>query len=98
MSKYLVLWEVDTNKAQINAKERGAAWLGMLAMIKQDMKDGKVNDWGSFVGETKGYSIMTGEHVEMAKNLQRYYPFITFKVHEVANVNEVAEVAKSLTG
>ncbi len=98
MSKYLVLWEVDTNKAQINAKERGAAWLGMLAMIKQDMKDGKVNDWGSFVGETKGYSIMTGEHVEMAKNLQRYYPFITFKVHEVANVNEVTEVAKSLTG
>ena len=98
MAKYLVLWEVDTNRAQINAKERGAAWLGMLAMIKQDMKDGKVNDWGSFVGETKGYSIMTGEHVEMAKNLQRYYPFITFKVHEVANVNEVTEVAKSLTG
>jgi hypothetical protein len=98
MSKYLVLWEVDTNRAQINAKERGAAWLGMLAMIKQDMKDGKVNDWGSFVGETKGYSIMTGEHVEMAKNLQRYYPFITFKVHEVASVNEVTEVAKSLTG
>lgn len=98
MSKYLVLWEVDTSKAQINAKERGAAWLGMLAMIKQDMKDGKVNDWGSFVGETKGYSIMTSEHVEMAKNLQRYYPFITFKVHEVANVNEVTEVAKSLTG
>lgn len=98
MSKYLVFWEVDINKAQLNAKERGAAWLAMLAMIKQDMKDGKVNDWGSFVGETNGYSIMTGEHVEMAKNLQRYYPFITFKVHEVASVDEVVEVAKFLTG
>lgn len=98
MAKYLVMWEVDTSKVPISPQERGAAWTAMLSMIKQDMKDGKVSDWGAFVGETNGYSVMTGGEVELAKNLQRFYPFITFKVYQVASVDQVAEVAKSLAG
>ena len=98
MPKYLVLWELNLDKAPDDAKERGAGWLAMMEMIKQEMKEGKTTDWGCFSGETRGYTI--GEQpsdVEMAKNLQRYFPFVTFEVHPVMSVDQIAEVAKSLT-
>ena len=98
MPKYLVLWEVDANKAPVNPKERGAAWTAMVNLIKQDMKEGKVTDWGSFAGEGKGYSVSVMTELELAKNLQRFFPYINFKVHQVMTVDQTAELAKSLSG
>jgi hypothetical protein len=98
MPKYLLLWEVDANKAPVNSKERGAAWTGMLNLIKQDMKEGKVSEWGSFTGESKGYSVSTMTELELAKNLQRFFPYVTFKVHSVMTVDQTVELAKSLSG
>jgi hypothetical protein len=97
MPKYLLLWEVDSSRAPVNPKERGAAWLGMLNMIKQDIKDGKVIEWGTFVGEGSGYSVnkMTAEEVN--KQVQAYYPYVTFKVHQVMSVDDQVDLAKSLT-
>jgi hypothetical protein len=97
MAKYFMLWEVDPSKVPVNAKERGAAWLAMTNMIKQDMKEGKITDWGCFAAETNGYAVSTQTDVELAKNLQRFFPMVTFKVHQVVSLDQVAEVAKSLT-
>jgi hypothetical protein len=97
MAKYFMLWEVDPNKAPVNSKERGTAWLAMVNMIKQDMKEGKITDWGSFVGESEGYAVSTMTDVELSKNLQRFYPYVTFKVHQVASIDQTADLAKSLT-
>lgn len=98
MAKYFMLWEVDTSKVPISPQERGAAWTMMVNMIKQDMKDGKITDWGCFAAETRGFAVSTQTDVELAKNLQRFYPFITFDVHQVVTIDQVAEVAKSLAG
>ena len=98
MPKYLMLWEVDSNKASLNPKERGAAWTGMLNMIKKDMKDGIVLDWGVCPGEARGYSIMVLPELDLAKNVQRFYPFVTFKVNQVMTVDQTMELAKSLSG
>jgi hypothetical protein len=98
MSKYFMMWEVDPNKAPINPKERGASWTAMINMIKQDMKEGKITDWGSYAGESKGYSVSSQNQLELAKSLQRFFPFVTFEVHQVMTIDETAELAKSLTG
>jgi hypothetical protein len=98
MPKYLLLWEVDSSKAPVNPKERGAAWTGMLNMIRQDMKEGKVLEWGSFPGESKGYSVSTMTELELAKNLQRFFPYVTFSVHQVMTLDQTAELAKHLSG
>jgi len=97
MSKDFMTWEVDPSKAPVDPKERGALWSGMVEMIKQQMKDGTTLDWGCFVGETKGYSIASRTAVDLAENLQQFYPFITFQVHEVMSADEIGEVAKSMT-
>ena len=97
MAKYLILWEVDPSRAPEDAKERGGAWGLMLDMIKQDMKEGTMIDWGSFVGEGSGYAVAEQDDLELSKNLQRYFPYVIFTVKSVMSVDQVAEVAKSLT-
>ena len=97
MPKYLVLWEVDGTRAPTDANKRGAMWGMMVDMIKQDLKEGREEDWGAFVGETRGYSVSERSEVDILKDLQRFYPLVKFEVHQVVSVEQVAEVAKSLT-
>ncbi len=98
MAKYLILWEVDQNRTPIDAKERGQMLGMMLGMVKQDLKAGIYKDWGSYVGEMRGYAIAEGEHVEIAKLMQRFRPYVSFEMREIASVDDNMEVAKSLTG
>lgn len=97
MPKYFMTWEVDPSRAPVDPKERGALWSGMVEMVKQQMKDGTTLDWGCFTGETKGYSVGSQSAVDLAKTLQQYYPFVIFEVHEVMSVDDIGELAKSLT-
>ena len=98
MPKYFITWEVDPDKAPIDPKERGALWAGMVEMVKQEMKDGTTLDWGCFVSETMGYSVGDQNALDLAKNLQKYFPFVVFDVHQVLSVDDIGEVAKSLIG
>lgn len=97
MAKYLMLWEVDSSRLPTDVKERGQMWMMMTEMIKQDIKAGIHTDWGSFVGEMRGYTISEGEHVELSKLMQRFVPYIKFEVHQVASVDDILEIAKSMT-
>jgi hypothetical protein len=97
MAKYLLLWELNNSLAPVDAKERGAAWLVMTEMIKQDLAEGKDSDWGCFVGEAKGYAITEQDDVSVMKDLQRFFPYVTFKALPVMSVDQIAEIARSLT-
>jgi hypothetical protein len=97
MGKYLLLWEVDTTRLPVNPKERGAGWNALMQMVKQDMKKGITKDWGSFVGELRGYSIGEGSELELMNSLQQYSPFVHFKVHPIASVSQVEEMIKAMT-
>ena len=98
MGKYLLLWEADNARAPEDAKERGAGYLMLTAMVKQDLQKGIMKDWGSFVGETNGYAVAEGTEVEIGRVVQQYAPFITFKTRAVASVSQVEEVLKALSG
>jgi hypothetical protein len=97
MGKYLVLWEIDQAKVPISPQERGAGWGALMGMIKEDLKKGTLKDWGAFVGEINGYSVLEGTEVEIGNQLQRYVPWVIFKVHPIASVNQVDEITKTLT-
>ena len=98
MAKYLLVWELNPDKMPDDPKVRGEGWAMMLELIKQDMKEATVLDWGTFVGELKGYSIAENDPVSLAKNLQRFAPFVTFEVRQVMSVDDTMEVAMSLSG
>jgi hypothetical protein len=97
MAKYMLLWELNNSLAPVDAKERGTMWLAMMEIIRQDLAEGKDSDWGCFVGEAKGYAITEQDDVGVMKDLQRFFPYVTFKALPVMSVDQIAEVAKSLT-
>jgi len=98
MGKYLVLWEVDQSRVPVDAKERGAAWSLLMAMVKEDMKSGGMKEWGAFVGEINGYSVYEGTEVEVASKLVQYSPYVSFKTHPAASIAQVDEIVRSLSG
>jgi hypothetical protein len=97
MGKYLMLWEIDWTKVPVNPKERGAGWSLLLDMVKEDMKKGLTKDWGTFIGELGGYAVNEGSELEVMNAVQRYTPFVRFKLHPIGSVSQVGEMIKALT-
>ena len=98
MGRYLSLWEMDKSKIPVDPKERGGGWSLMMAMVKENLEKGVTKDWGAFVGETSGYSILEGTEIEVGGYLQKFVPFVSFKLFPIASVSQVEEVIKSLSG
>ena len=96
MGKYLLLWEIDTTKIPVSPKERGAGWSALMEMVKQDIKKGLIKDWGTIVGELRGYAVEEGSELEVMNAVQQYTPFVHFKVHPIASVSQVDEMIKAL--
>ena len=96
MGKYLLLWELDRTKIPVDLKERGVEFNMLMKTIKQDIKKGILKDWGLFVGENHGYSVVQGTEVEVIKAIQRYTPFVYFASHPIASVTQAGEMIKAL--
>jgi len=97
MGKYLLLWELDQSKVPISAKERGTGWSLLIGMVKQDLQKGAMKDWGAFVGEINGYTVVEGSEVEIGNLIQQYVPFVSFKAHPVASVGQVDQIVQDLS-
>ncbi len=61
------------------------------------MEKGIIKDWGSFVGESKGYVVVEGTEVEVGNMVQQYVPLVHFKTHPIASVEQLGEVIKALS-
>ncbi len=98
MGKYLIRWEIDQTKIPLDPKQRGEGWGFLLAMVKQDIEKRITTDWGAFIGEASGYSVIEGSEVEVMNALQQYVPYCKFKSHPVASISQVEEMLKALSG
>ncbi len=96
MGKYLILWEVDQSRLPVSHKERGMGWRALMKEIKEDISKGRTKDWGAFIGETNGYSVIEGSHLEVMIQLQKFAPYVIFKVHEIASVEEVDQLVEDM--
>ena len=97
MGRYLVLWEMDQDKVPISPQDRGTGWATLTEMISEAMKKGITKDFGAFVGELRGYSILEGTEVEVSNELQQYVPFAIFKVHAIMSLKQTNEMIKALS-
>jgi len=98
MGRYLVLWEIDSSRSPVNAKEMAAGWSLLTEMVKQDLKSGITKDHGAFVGEINGYSVLEGTEVEVTSTLAKYAPYVHFKLHAVVSVAQTSEILKKMSG
>lgn len=98
MGKYLMIWDLNLEHTPVDSKERGAGYELLVAMIKQDMERGLTKDWGNFVGEGSGYTVVEGSEMEINKMVQQYTPYVRFQTHPVISLEQVEEVIKSMAG
>ena len=97
MAKYLLLWEMDNTRTPIDAKERGGGYQLLLDMVRQDLEKGIVKDWGVYVGENRGYTVVEGTEVEIGKMLNQYVPFVIFKeTRAISSLSQVDEIVRAL--
>ena len=97
MPKYFMTWEIDVNKVPISREDRAAAWTPMIEMVKEGIKEGRIKEWGVFVGEMSGYSIAEGTEVEIGTFNQQWVPFVNFKVQPVATISDLEEIISNLS-
>lgn len=97
MGKYLALWKIDATRLPVGRKERAAGWKVLLNFVKEDIKDGKLLDWGSFLGELKGFGIMEGDIVEVNVRIQRYSPFVHFKLSAISSLEQTEQLIEEMT-
>jgi hypothetical protein len=96
MPRYLMTWELDTTKVPINPKERATAMLPMIQMVKQDMQSGLIKEWGSYIGEMKGFGVCEGSEEEVAKMTQKYIPIVQFSTHPFGTVDFMENLFKEM--
>jgi hypothetical protein len=95
--KYVTFWEMDMSKFPADPKERTGVMMKLVEMTKQWKKDHPDSDWGSFIGEFKGFSTSTGSPQDMMKINLMFAPYVQFKVFQAASIDEVEELMKSMT-
>jgi hypothetical protein len=89
MGRYLTLWEVDESRIPLDPQERKLGWLGAIEMTKQSMKDGLTKDWGSFLGETKGFTISEGTEDDVIRETMKYIPYFRFKIYPLVSIEKL---------
>jgi len=96
MSKYMVLYEVDTSRTPEDAKTKKVHWLGMLESAARQLKEGVIKDWGGFPGEMSGYVIFEGSAVDLHTYASMWVPFCRVKTKEILTLDEVIKSTKAL--
>lgn len=97
MAKFLVLWEMDWTKIAVSPQERAKGLGALLGMVKEDLKSGKIKDWGMFAGEMAGFGIVEGNELELAMELQKWVPYVKFKVQSTLSASQTEEMLKALS-
>ncbi|MBW1732194.1 MAG: hypothetical protein JRH08_11480 [Deltaproteobacteria bacterium] len=98
MGKYLLLWRLDPARVPADPKERAAGWSGLMAMVERDLEKGISKDWGSFIGEGRGYAIIEGSEIEVSLMTQQYSPYVRFEVHPIMSAGQVEDMLKAMGG
>lgn len=96
MTKFCIFWENDLTKMPTDPNELVTLRSKMLSMVNDELKSGRMKDWGKFAGENTGYAIAEGTEKEIDIGLARYFPYVRFKVQAIISASEMEEVFKTL--
>lgn len=95
MAKYFITWEADEHLWPIDSKENAALGVRLGELLQRAVKEGKITDWGIFIGGDRGYTIAEGDAADLYAELQKYHPYMDFMVHQVLSIDEAMGAQKS---
>jgi len=96
MAKYLIILKIHSEKFPTDPKEYMKVLTPMLDLTKKDLKEGKLRDWGYFVGGNGGYAISEQTPEEITKVAMQMSPYVDFEVHQALSISELEKMFKSM--
>ncbi len=94
MGKYLSLWELDMNRVPEDPKEQLEFFAKLQNMVKEDLKNGIIKDFGMFLGGDAGYTVEEGTEEEIAMCAMKYAPFVKCSIQSVISTEQIDEIMK----
>ncbi len=96
MGKYLSLWELDMNRVPEDPKKQLELFTKLQNMVKEDLKNGIIKDFGIFLGGDAGYSIVEGTDEQIAMFTMKYAPFVKCKIQSAISIEQIDEIMKKI--
>ncbi len=96
MARFYVTWQANLQLLPLDPQERGKLLTSLLEMVKEDLKAGRLKDWGVIVGGTSGYTI-TGDvsEAEFHASTYKWMPYVNFEVHPMLTAEQLSELNKT---
>lgn len=94
MTKVLISWKGINARISADPKEAIKQISFLTQMAQEDLKSGKLKDWGVFAGGSAGYVIFEGNEVDLAMELGKYNPYFDFETHMVLSADQQMEIIK----
>ena len=96
MAKLYLRWQLNPQFMSTDPKERVKLWLGMLDMVKADLKAGIMKDWGMCSDASAGYGFSELSEADLYTALLKWIPYVQFDVKPVLNVDQtIASINKA---
>ncbi len=93
---YFLFWEMNMSACPNDPMENGKMMMKLVEMTKQWAKDHPNDKWGKFLGENRGYSMVTGGQEDVMKVSMLFSPYVDFKVYQSVSIDEVETAMKSM--
>jgi len=73
----------------VNPEERGKLWIRMLEMVKADLKNGTLSDWGVRMDSSGGFAFAETDEATLHAAILKWMPYIEYDIRPVLSVDQV---------
>ena len=97
MARFLILWRMNLAAPWPRKASEGLELNEMMwAAIDSFIKEGLIEDFGTFPEGTSGYSIGKGEATDLFRRLNMFLPYMVAEVHEIIPYEKSKEILREV--
>ncbi|RXE56638.1 hypothetical protein ABH15_00145 [Methanoculleus taiwanensis] len=91
MARFYMRWHLNPLAAPTDQEELAKLWMRMLEMVKADLKEGRLTDWGSCSDASAGYAFAETDEKSLYAAVLKWIPYVVFDIKPVLTVDECIE-------
>ena len=97
MPKSWIKWRLNNEFTPTDPVEMGKLWMGMLQMVKADLENGTMTDWGECYNGGEGYALSELSVPDIRTAIMRYSPYFSFDIKPVLSADQIMDSIKKLS-
>ena len=94
MPRFLVLWKMVNARVPDTPEDGLKLSMQLTQMVQEDLKAGKLKDFGMFAEGGGGYAIFEGNEVDLAFETGKYTPYIELEARILISADQQMELLR----